>query len=90
MKVDLFTYSADLQEIVINEYPGKIFEEQMRIEDFNLGNLRLYCFYNLDSSDLMEFIKKYDEYDYEIRNSSNGEFVKDYKPEFRDFGFSLN
>jgi len=90
MKVDLFTSSIDLQDIVLSGYPGEIFEEQVNVDNSDVYNGCLYCFYDLEYKELAEFLKKYKKYGYEIRDSSSGNFIEVHEPDSSRFGFSLN
>lgn len=54
-KVDLFTYSCLLEELMISEYPGKITDEQYHIDD--TLSPKTYCFYDLEEDVLMAFLE---------------------------------
>ncbi|MBI2129732.1 hypothetical protein HYU07_05845 [Candidatus Woesearchaeota archaeon] len=53
--VDLVTTSRELEDIMINEFPGKITEEQHKVDIRN----QLYHFYSLTKRTLLDFLKPY-------------------------------
>lgn len=70
-RVDLFTYSKELEDIMLAEYPGKIFENQHEIDETEEN--KMYCFYNLNRKELIDFLKEHKtKYEYEIMNSETG------------------
>jgi|TARA_B100001971_G_C18241020_1_gene570921 hypothetical protein len=71
--VDLFTFDASLEQELISDFLGDKFKEY--VDKTGMDGKALYCFYDLDPSKLKDFLagKKYE---YEIRGSKNGEFLK--------------
>ncbi len=73
-RVDLFIYSKELEDIILAEYPREIFENQHEIDETEEN--KMYCFYNLDRKELIDFLKDYKmKYEYEIVNSETGSIV---------------
>jgi hypothetical protein len=76
MKVDLFTLDKDLEALMIEEYPGKIKGDQHGRDSSDHYGMMLYCFYNLEGEELVEFLdKNYRNGLYEIRDI-NGTLVR--------------
>jgi len=73
--VDLFTTNKDFESIILEEFTGLIFEDEDKV-DTSDPQEKLYCFYNLDYSDLIRFIPQYREkYNFEIRDET-GKFIE--------------
>ncbi len=70
--VDLFTHSIELEDFILSQYPGKLFENQHHVDTSEPE--RLYCFYNLNNKTLEEFLKGKN-YEYEIRDSETGDYI---------------
>lgn len=70
--VDLFTHEKELEDLILSEYPGKLFENPHHIDDTE--EQKLYCFYDLPLSKLKKFLNGKN-YEYELRNSKTGEVV---------------
>jgi len=64
MSVDLFTYSKDLEELMLSEYPVGKYKYFVSRED----NPKLYCFFGLDLLELADFLERFGvkSYDYDI------------------------
>jgi len=66
-KVDLFTHSRELEDLILSEYPGTIFENQHYIDDSKKE--KTYCFYDLDYAVLRDFLSSLEEkYSFELRD----------------------
>ena len=71
-KVDLFTTSREFDSIILGSYPGTIFEDQYKKDKTN-PKQTMFCFYDLNFSELWRFLPEYrGEYEFEIRNSKTG------------------
>ena len=67
MTADLFTPSRDLEDIMLREYPGRIYEWQY-YQGTSQGE-KIYCFFELEKNELLGFVSQYKGvYDYEIRD----------------------
>lgn len=74
-KVDLFTCSRELEELMLNDFPGIIKGEQHEVKKIDNGN-KVYCFYDLNEQELIRFIGTYArDYEFEIRDHSTGEVI---------------
>jgi hypothetical protein len=70
--VDLFTHDRDLEDLMLSEFPGKIFPEQY--EKDTTENPHLFCFYGLDYMSVSDFLKNKN-FEYELKDSSSGKLV---------------
>lgn len=72
--VDMFTYNEELNDFMQARYPN-LTEEQYNIQ--TVGREELFCFYDFKWEELKPLL---DEnvfgYEYEIRNSKTGNFVR--------------
>ena len=77
MIVDLFTHSKEIQDIIIKDYPEKIFPDKQYYEDTSLNQEpKLYCFYELELEFLQPLLdEKCIQYEYEIRDSETGDIL---------------
>jgi hypothetical protein len=71
-EVNLFTYSKELQELMLTEYPGVILENQHRVDTSK--ERHLFSFYNLNPLTLRPFLHGLN-FEYELRNSKTGALV---------------
>ncbi len=56
--VDLFTFNRDLADLVLEDYPGLIFQEQYEA-DKSEPEITQYCFYDLFPVTLRLFLQEY-------------------------------
>jgi len=74
LMVDMFTYSEELNDFMHAKYPN-LTDEQYDIQVE--GRRELYCFYDLGWKELKPTLdKNVLGYEYEIRNSKTGDFVR--------------
>jgi len=72
--VDVYTFSKEFQNVIIEEYPGVIFPSQVEMR--NLNGKRTYCFRNLSLLELSLFLGETAElFPMEIRDSLTGNLV---------------
>jgi len=77
MKANLFTSDKYLGQIMLEEYPGPIFDDQYEVTKIENG--KEYSFFDLDCWRLLKFISKYEnKYEFEIYDC-DGELVKESK-----------
>ena len=77
--VDLATLDKDLEDIMINDYPGKMFGNQHYID--TPTDDKIYRFFNLEKNTLLEFLGNYKHsFRYEVLDSETGELIEVNKP----------
>jgi hypothetical protein len=75
MLVDLFTYDAELELIILESFPDKISPEQHQVDESEPG-IKVFCFYDLNNDNVTEFFGQYkSKHEYELR-SKKGEFIE--------------
>ena len=76
MKVNLMTYSRDLEDMIISSYPERLFEYQIEIKDDsnNPSAPKLFCFYHLEL-DSLKRVLEYSQDAYEIKDSETGKII---------------
>ena len=76
MKVDIFTSSRELEDLIISSYSGTLFEDQIdkKIDTSDPDSPCLFCFYDLEFEALRKLLY-YLGYEYEIIKSSSGEIL---------------
>lgn len=72
MRVDLFTHDRALEAQILEDFSGKITEEQHTRD--TTDKPILYCFYNLEHSQIRDFLKGKN-FEYELRDSETGKIV---------------
>ena len=78
MLVNLFTPGRDLEDLMLSEYPEKIFGDQ--IAELNLEDgSKLYVFFKLDYKELVKFLTQYPDYEFRILEHPTGRFIEDYR-----------
>lgn len=75
MTVDLLTSDKILEELILTEYPGKIFADHVSKTD--KGKRKIYCFSKLEYEELMKFLINYSFYEFKIVKHSTGRFIED-------------
>lgn len=75
MIVDLLTSEKILGDLILTEYPGKIFENQ--VSKTNKGKRKIYCFSKLEYKELMKFLITYSFYEFKIMEDSTERFIED-------------
>lgn len=70
--VDLFTYSKELQDIMLSYYQGIILPQQHQVDSTGEGHL--FCFYNLFEPTVRKFLAGVNG-GYELRDSYSGNFI---------------
>ena len=83
-RADLFTTNKYLETIMLEQYPGRMYENQIK-KDTTDPQKKIYSFYDLDLFVLSSFLDKCPMFQYEIRNSETGQYliVNDQKTETR-------
>ena len=67
--VDLMTLDRNLEDMILREYAGQIFEDQHEVIELK-NRERIYVFYNLDRNRLGDVLEKYSgSFDYWILDS---------------------
>jgi hypothetical protein len=85
--VNLETPDRELEDLIIREYQGKLFEEQHFVE--GLGNAKLFKFFKLRIFYLLGFLEKYGKnYSYIVRRCSDNKIIM--KREVVRFAYSPN
>jgi hypothetical protein len=78
-KVDLFTESDKLQDLMLGSYPGELDPTYQYRRDTSFQQ-PLHQFFNLPKNKILKFLEKIDpkikREEYEVRDSLNGEFVR--------------
>lgn len=76
-KVDLYTSSRDLEDLMLAKFPGVIKGSQ--VAKLKIKQDRAYSFAELDGQKLREFLTYYDSFPYKIVNSQTKEIVEEKK-----------
>ena len=76
-KVDLYTSSRDLEDLMLKQFPGVIKASQ--VGKLKIGKARAYSFAELDGQKLKEFLNFYDSFPYKIVDSQTKELVEEKK-----------
>lgn len=73
--VDMFTWSEDLQDIILTEYPYKLMEDQISVDKDAEGTV--YQFFDLKKDEILPFLKELPPlHEYELRDSKTGKVVE--------------
>ena len=72
MKVNLITRSKELQNRMIEDYPGVLREEQ--VQPVHFSKRKAYYFTNLEFSELSKFLSKIEE-SFEVRDSERNSLI---------------
>ena len=77
MIVDLITSERDLEGLMLSEYPGKIFRNQ--IAELGEGKNKTYSFIGLDYNELTAFLMNFfdDEYEFKIFEHKTKRLIED-------------
>lgn len=75
MLVNLSTTDKILEDLILTEYPGKIFEDQVSKTDN--GERKPYCFSGLEYEELTKFLINYLGYKFEIIEPATGRIIED-------------
>ncbi len=75
MLVDLLTSEKILEDLILAEYPGKIFKDQ--VSKTEKDNKKIYCFSKLEYEELTKFLINYSVYEFKIIEPSTGKFIGD-------------
>ncbi len=70
MKVDIFTNSSQLEDLILSTYPDKLFINQ--IEKKENQTQKVYCFYGLNYESLISLLDNFSD-DYELKESKESE-----------------
>lgn len=81
MRIDLYTTSRDLQDLILTEYEEALFEEQTSVDESS-PNSKVFCFFNLDYNLIINFLKNHPHLEYELRESQTKKVVQRYSPEW--------
>ena len=78
-RVDLFTESDKLMDIIVGSYPGELDPTYQYIRDTS-SQQPIHQFFYLPKNKILKFLEKIDPKikmaEYEVRDSLNGEFVR--------------
>jgi len=73
--VDLFTWSEELQDIILTRYPHVLLEDNLGVDKDLDGTV--YQFFDLKQDEITDFMKTLPPlYEYELRNSKTGKPIK--------------
>lgn len=75
MIVDLLTSEKILGDLILTEYPGKIFKNQ--VSKIEKDDEIIYCFSKLEYEELTKFLINYSVYEFKIMDHSKGRFIED-------------
>jgi hypothetical protein len=56
-RISIETPDIDFDELMLQEYPGRIFEKNRKVR--KRGDSKLFCYYGLKQNEFNEFISKY-------------------------------
>lgn len=74
-KVDLYTSSRDLEDLMLTKFPGVIKSSQ--VAKLKIKQARAYSFLELDGQKLREFLSYYNSFPYKIVNAQTKELVEE-------------
>lgn len=76
-KVDLYTSSRDLEDLMLTQFPGIIKGSQ--VNKLKIGSERAFGFLEVDGKKLKEFLTYYDSFPYKLVDSQTKELIEEKK-----------